>query len=455
MSSIPISAAQAPGINERRAHLRRRLDQLAYIGFGPDSGGVLLDISEEGLRCQIVGAVVEGDRCHLKFALPGHPSAIESDGQVVWSNKSRQGGGVRLLGLGDDVRQQLQQWIGGEIPSAGGGAPPIPIPTRALAPARVLPVASASGAVATARETPRSEVPVSARSPRRRPQPSVQPQALLAIRPSAKRDARAAWIAVGAACLILVVAGLALSDINLARVTDLVLEAIRPGGGPITATAAVPAPEATAAISHAGPLDEYMAPQLSSDVADYVSSVPSEPDVPKTPISRAVPAPPEPPVQRPPVVARENRQRLAMALPRPRTVTPEPPAAALPPPDAAVPVAPPIALLDPQTLETSLPELPQPVQPPSGTTYQQPELIRRVEPVYSSFARDARLQGSVQITATIGTDGVPRSLESISGNSALADMAIDAVRRWRYQPAQLNGQTIEAQTVITFNFQLR
>jgi protein TonB len=95
------------------------------------------------------------------------------------------------------------------------------------------------------------------------------------------------------------------------------------------------------------------------------------------------------------------------------------------------------------------------VQPPSGTTYQQPELIRRVEPVYSNFARDARLQGSVQITATIGTDGVPRSLESISGNSALADMAIDAVRKWRYQPAQLNGQTIEAQTVITFNFQLR
>jgi protein TonB len=95
------------------------------------------------------------------------------------------------------------------------------------------------------------------------------------------------------------------------------------------------------------------------------------------------------------------------------------------------------------------------VQPPSGTTYLQPELMRRVEPVYSGFARDARLRGSVQISATVGTDGVPRSLARVSGNSALAEMAIDAVRRWRYQPAQLNGQPVEAQTVITFNFQLR
>jgi protein TonB len=95
------------------------------------------------------------------------------------------------------------------------------------------------------------------------------------------------------------------------------------------------------------------------------------------------------------------------------------------------------------------------VQPPSGTTYLQPELMRRVEPVYSGFARDARLRGNVQISATIGTDGVPRSLARVSGNSALAEMAIDAVRRWRYQPAQLNGQPVEAQTVITFNFQLR
>ena len=456
MSSTPIRAAQAPRITERRAHLRRRLDQLAYVGFGPDSGGVLLDISEGGLRCQIVGAVVEGDRCHLKFALPGHPSAIESDGQVVWSNKSRQGGGVRLLDLDDYVRQQLQQWIGGETPSAGHSAP-IPIPKKVPATARPLPVAGAAEAVVPARETPATEPPACAPSQRQpRPRPNVQPQAPLAIQPLPKRNWRAPGIAVAAGSIALVVAGLALSNINLARVTDLVFGAIRPGGGPAAIAAApVSAPEVTGAISHAGLLDESPAPQPSSDVAGSASSVPGEPNLPKTPVSRAVPATPARPVQRPPAVVRENRQRLAMALPRPRAAAPAPPAAALPPPSAAIPVAPPIALLDPQGLETPLPEAPQPVQPPSGTTFLQPELMRRVEPVYSGFARDARLRGSVQISATVGTDGVPRSLARVSGNSALAEMAIDAVRRWRYQPAQLNGQPVEAQTVITFNFQLR
>jgi protein TonB len=108
-----------------------------------------------------------------------------------------------------------------------------------------------------------------------------------------------------------------------------------------------------------------------------------------------------------------------------------------------------------QPFEARLPELPQPVRPETGTTYQQPNLISRVEPVYSRFARDARLQGTVQISAAIGTDGVPRSLARVSGNSALADMAIEAVRKWRYQPALLNGQPTEAHTAITFNFQLR
>src|SRR5262245_33708625 len=111
VSSAPtrIDSTAAPA--ERRSHQRKRLDQLAYIGFGPDSGGVLLDVSEEGLRCQIVGAVNEGERCHVKFALPGRSAAIEADGEIMWSNASRQGGGVRLVGIGAEVRQELLRWV--------------------------------------------------------------------------------------------------------------------------------------------------------------------------------------------------------------------------------------------------------------------------------------------------------------------------------------------------------
>ena len=134
MSSVPARPAQTSDPAERRTHARKRLDQLAYIGFGPDTGGVLIDISEEGLRCQIVGAIVEGDRCHLKFALPGKHSAIEADGQVVWANSSRQGGGVRMVSIAPEARREIQQWIiNDELPPTVARKPaPTTIRTRSV-----------------------------------------------------------------------------------------------------------------------------------------------------------------------------------------------------------------------------------------------------------------------------------------------------------------------------------
>jgi len=457
VSSVPICAAHAPRTIERRAHPRRRMEQLAYIGFGPNSGGVLLDVSEGGLRCQIVGAVVEGDRCHLKFALPGRRSAIESDGQVVWSNRSKQGGGVRLLGLAEDVRHQLQQWIGGDAPSAAGSVPiPTPVPAETVAAVHPLPSRTASAVVVPARETPATQPPTSTPGP---PQPlaqlHAQPQRPLAIAPVQKRNLRAMGIAAVAGCMVLGVAALAFSNISLKRVTGLFRGEFRSGiAAPATVTTAVPVAGMSDASSQAGVLHERATP-LSSAAAGDVFPITSQPARPEVPISKSVPATSDRPVQRPPAAVTNNRQRLAMALPRPRMANPRPPVAALPAPAAGELVAPPIALIDPQPFETRLPDLPQPVRPQSGTVYLQPELVLRVEPVYSRFARDARLQGTVQISAAIGNDGLPRSLARVSGNAALADMAIEAVRQWRYHPALLNGQPTEAHTVITFNFRLR
>ena len=461
MSTVPNCTAQAPRTTERRAHPRRRLDQLVYIGFGPDTGGVLLDVSEGGLRCQIVGAVVEGGLCHLKFALPGRPSAIESDGQVVWSNKSRQGGGVRLLGLREDVRQQLQQWISGEIPSARGSVPvPNPVQTQTKPAVDVLPITSDADAVLPVQATPvtaAKRLPISSPS---LPQPPAQLKSQqrlpLAIAPLQSRNLRATGIAVVAGCIVLGVAALALSNVNLARVTELIKGETRFGIAlPAIAETTGPMARVPGASLPTGLLDENSTPPLPSDAAGYASAVANQPVRPEVPITKSALAPPARPVQRPPAVVRENRQRLAMALPRPRRATPRPPLAALPPPAAGELVAPPIALMEPQPIETRMPEMPQPVRPPTRTVYQQPNLIMRVEPVYSRYARDARLQGTVQISAAIGADGIPRTLTRVTGSVALADMAIEAVRQWRYHPALLNGQPAEAHVVINFNFQLR
>jgi len=45
-------------------------------------------------------------------------------------------------------------------------------------------------------------------------------------------------------------------------------------------------------------------------------------------------------------------------------------------------------------------------------------------------------------------------LRVLAGHPLLEKAAIDAVRRWRYQPTLLNGETVEVVTEIDVNFAL-
>jgi len=81
-------------------------------------------------------------------------------------------------------------------------------------------------------------------------------------------------------------------------------------------------------------------------------------------------------------------------------------------------------------------------------------VLERVEPRYSTFASARHLQGTVRIRAIIGTDGSPRGLARVSGDSTLAQIAMDAISLWRYQPAMLDGQPVESEVIIPVNFQL-
>jgi periplasmic protein TonB len=84
----------------------------------------------------------------------------------------------------------------------------------------------------------------------------------------------------------------------------------------------------------------------------------------------------------------------------------------------------------------------------------QGSLIRRVDPVYPPLARNARVQGSVVLFATISTAGTIENLRVLSGHPLLVGAAIDAVKQWRYRPYILNGEPIEVETEITVNFVL-
>jgi GAF domain/Gram-negative bacterial TonB protein C-terminal len=77
-------------------------------------------------------------------------------------------------------------------------------------------------------------------------------------------------------------------------------------------------------------------------------------------------------------------------------------------------------------------------------------LIYHTQPVYP--VGTVLQQVTVVVQATVGTNGGVKDVHAISGPSAFATSAIAAVKEWRYKPSLLNGQPIEATTLITIKY---
>ena len=81
-------------------------------------------------------------------------------------------------------------------------------------------------------------------------------------------------------------------------------------------------------------------------------------------------------------------------------------------------------------------------------------LLHKVTPNYPALAKQARIQGSVVLQATIGKDGSILNLRIVSGHPMLTSAAMDAVKQWKYKPYMLNGEAVEVETTVQVNFTL-
>ena len=82
------------------------------------------------------------------------------------------------------------------------------------------------------------------------------------------------------------------------------------------------------------------------------------------------------------------------------------------------------------------------------------KLISQPKPVYPPIAKQAHIQGVVQLAATISKNGTIDNLRVVSGHPMLTQSALQAVRQWKYQPTYLNGEPVEVETTINVNFSL-
>ena len=77
-------------------------------------------------------------------------------------------------------------------------------------------------------------------------------------------------------------------------------------------------------------------------------------------------------------------------------------------------------------------------------------------PMYPEAARRARIQGVVVLECIIGKDGIVQDVKVLRGLPlGLTEAAVDAVKKWRFEPSTLNGKPVEVLYILTVRFNLQ
>lgn len=71
--------------------------------------------------------------------------------------------------------------------------------------------------------------------------------------------------------------------------------------------------------------------------------------------------------------------------------------------------------------------------------------VKTPPPVYPAIAAKMKVEGSVKLDATIEPDGTVSDVKVVSGHQLLTSAAVDAVKKWKYEPA--NAKSTQSVTV--------
>lgn len=94
---------------ERRRIPRTTPERLSYIHIEPNNGGIVLNVSGEGL-CFHSTAPVERNG-PFRFALLEHNRRIDACGELIWTDEIQKVGGLRFTTLTSEARGQINDWV--------------------------------------------------------------------------------------------------------------------------------------------------------------------------------------------------------------------------------------------------------------------------------------------------------------------------------------------------------
>jgi GAF domain/PilZ domain len=97
-------------IPERRSCVRHKVHGPVFASFDGVTGGMILDLSEQGVSMQTVVPLEAEQRVKLRLDLPDSDACLETTGYIAWADALGRAG-VRFSELPVEARQRLEEWL--------------------------------------------------------------------------------------------------------------------------------------------------------------------------------------------------------------------------------------------------------------------------------------------------------------------------------------------------------
>jgi TonB family protein len=84
-----------------------------------------------------------------------------------------------------------------------------------------------------------------------------------------------------------------------------------------------------------------------------------------------------------------------------------------------------------------------------------PVLVEKVNPVYPPSAREEKVTGTVIVNTVVTEDGMVDAIEVVeSPDERLSAAAVEAIKKWQFEPALCDGKPVAVYYNLTVNFRL-
>jgi hypothetical protein len=114
---VSTSAPQFTGhtqIPERRLHPRVLPRTLIYVACGESNGGMVLNVSDDGMAISMAIPVGDEAYSNLQVRMNGLAESIEVHGRMAWTTKSKKRAGIQLVDISDEQRGHIREWLAQE-----------------------------------------------------------------------------------------------------------------------------------------------------------------------------------------------------------------------------------------------------------------------------------------------------------------------------------------------------